>query len=406
MSAPLAGIRVLDLSAVVVGPYATRWLSEYGAEVVKVETLDGDTLRWIAGRSPSPGMGGKFIHLNEDKRSIALDLKDPRGREVVMKLARRADVVTINMRAEAAARLGLAYADLSAINPRLVYCTMTGFGSGGRYHGRPAYDTIIQGSGGIAGIHEKYTGAPLYVPMVIADRTCGLVASHAIVVALFQRERTGRGQSIEIPMLENVAAMVLAEHLYGATFDPPLSPLGDLRLIDPNAKPIKTADGYVCVTTNTDEQAFRLMAAIGRPEMRDDPRFATKAARAENSRLYFGIRAEEMSKRTSAEWLAILEEADIPVMRYNSLDDLPNDPHLKDVGLLKRIDHPTEGGQWSITNPNKLSDYDPPPRAPAPRIGEHGVAILGELGYSEAEIAALVAAKVTVDGRPSGADQK
>lgn len=406
-AAPLAGIRVLDLSSVVVGPYATKFLGDYGAEVTKVEALEGDLIRWIAGRSPTPGMGGKFIHLNEGKRSIALDLKDPRGREVVLRLAQVSDVVTINMRTEAVARLGLAYEKIARVNPRAIYCTMTGFGAGGRYHGRPAYDSIIQGSSGMAALHEKTSGVPRYVPMVIADRTCGIIASHAIMVALFQRERTGLGQSIEVPMLENMASIVLAEHLYGATFDPPLSPPGDLRLIDPQARPIKTSDGYVCVTTNTDEQAFRLMAALGRPELRDDPRFATKPARAENSSIFFAIRADEMAKRSSAEWLDILQRADIPVMPYNTLESLPNDPHLRDVGLLRRVEHPTEGAHWSIANPNKLQRYDAPPRAPAPHIGEQSVPILRELGYTDAAIAALVEARVTLDGRVggSGADQ-
>lgn len=395
MTAPLNGIRVLDLTSVVVGPYATKILADHGADVIKIETREGDLVRWIAGRSITPGMSGKYLHLNYNKRSIVLDLKDARGREAVLRLAAKADVLMINMRPDAIRRLKLAYEDIAPSNPRLVYCAMTGFSERGRYRGKPAYDSIIQGASGLAALYEMASGTPRYVPMVIADRACGLIAANSVMMALYQRTHSGHGQSIEVPMLENMAAIVLAEHLYEQSFEPPLGPPGDPRLIDPEAKPIKTKDGYICVTSNTDAQAFALMAALGRPELKDDPRFSTKLERARNSREFFKIRADEIAKRSSAEWLAIFEAADIPVMPYNRLDDLLEDPHLRDVELLKLTEHPTQGLVREIGNPTTFSDYEPAARTPAPEIGEHSVEVLREAGYSEEQIDALVQAGVT-----------
>lgn len=313
---------------------------------------------------------------------------------MVLRLAARADVFTINMRARAIERLGLGYAALAALNPRIIYCSMVGFGQRGRYRDKPAYDSIIQGASGMASLHERADGTPRYLPMVIADRTVGLIAANAIMMALFARVRTGRGQSIEVPMFEHMSSLVLAEHLYAATFVPPLGPAGDPRLLDPEARPIRTLDGYICVTANTDAQAFALMDAIGRPELKTDPRFATKTERAANSREFFRIRADEIAKRSSAEWLERLEAADLPVMPYHTLESLPEDPHLVDVGLLGTAAHPTQGRIRSIANPTHYSDYTPPPRRPAPEVGEHSREILGEAGYADAEIDALFAAGV------------
>lgn len=387
-TAPLSGIRVLDLTSAVVGPYAAKIMADYGADVIKVEGGDGDLIRWIAGPSPTPGMSGKFVHLNRNKRSIALDLKRPEGREVVTRLIAKTDVLLINMRPQPVARLGLDYASVAALNPRLVYCAMTGFGPG-PYRDKPAYDSIIQGGCGLAALNEMYTGVPRYVPYVVADRTVGLMALNAVMMALFQRERTGKGQSVEVPMFESMASLILSEHLYGATYDPPLSAPGDLRLIDPQARPVPTLDGFVCLTTNTDAQAHALMTVMGLPEMKTDPRFSTKAARAAHSAEYFQIRADAMSRRTSAEWLVLLEKADIPCMRYNTLDTLAQDPQIIASGLLRRIDHPTEGGMWDLQDTTHLSGYVPGEREPAPRLGQHGEEILREAGYSAAAIEEL-----------------
>jgi crotonobetainyl-CoA:carnitine CoA-transferase CaiB-like acyl-CoA transferase len=395
---PLEGVRVIDLTSVVVGPLATQIMADYGADVVKVEAPSGDIVRTLAGRGVTPGMSGKFLHLNRNKRSIALDLKQPAAREVLLKLIAGADVLIWNMRPPAMARLGLAYDEVRRVNPRIIYCGMFGFGQGGRYRDKPAYDTIIQGSAGVAALHHMATGEPRYLPMVIADRTVGLIALQMILMALFHRTRTGEGQSIEIPMFENMAKAVLEEHMYLRTFDPPLGPAGDPRLIDPQARPLPTRDGWICITANTDAQAFAIFDAIGRPELKTDARFSSVAARFRNTKEYFSIRAEGLRHRTTAEWIEILDRADVPAMPFQTLDELMQDPHLADIGFFRRIEHPTEGGVWNMALPNKLSSGARSDFRPAPKVGQHSVELLRELGYGDGAIDAMLASGATVDG--------
>jgi len=396
---PLEGVRVIDLTSVVVGPLATQIMADHGADVVKVEAPGGDIVRTLAGRGVTPGMSSKFLHLNRNKRSIALDLKQPAARDALTKLIAGADVLIWNMRPPAMARLGLAYEDVRAINPRIVYCGMFGFGQGGRYRDKPAYDTIIQGSAGIAALHHRVTGEPRYLPMVIADRTVGLIAVQMILMALFHRTRTGEGQAIEIPMFENIAKAVLEEHMYLSTFDPPLGSTGDPRLIDPQARPLPTRDGWICISANTDAQAFAIFDAIGRPELKTDPRFASVAARFRNTTEYFSIRAEGLKCKTTAEWIEILDRADVPAMPFQTLEQLMNDPHLADVGFFERIDHPTEGPIWNMALPNRISGGVRRDFRPAPKIGQDSVPLLRELGYADAEIDRMIASGATVDGR-------
>jgi crotonobetainyl-CoA:carnitine CoA-transferase CaiB-like acyl-CoA transferase len=396
---PLEGVRVIDLTSVVVGPLATQIMADHGADVVKVEAPAGDIVRTLAGRGVTPGMSGKFLHLNRNKRSIALDLKQPAGRDVLGRLIAGADVLIWNMRPPAMARLGLAWEDVRALNPRIIYCGMFGFGQGGRYRDKPAYDTIIQGSAGVAALHHRATGEPRYLPMVIADRTVGLIAVQMILMALYQRTRTGEGQAIEIPMFENIAKAVLEEHMYLRTFDPPLGPTGDPRLIDPQARPLPTLDGWICISANTDAQAFAIFDAIGRPELRSDPRFASVAARFRNTAEYFSIRAEGLKQKTTAEWIEILDRADVPAMPFQTLEQLMDDPHLADVGFFQRIDHPTEGAIWNMALPNRISGGARRDFRPAPKIGQDSVPLLRELGYADDEINGMIASGATIDGR-------
>ena len=404
-TAPLAGIRVLDLTSAVVGPYAAKILADYGAEVIKVESAEGDLIRWICGPSPTPGMAGKYLHLNRGKRSIVLDLKQEKAREAIRRLVKTTDVLLINMRPRAVERLGFTFADLEPLNPRLIHVSMVGFGPG-PYRDKPAYDSIIQGGAGMAALHHRASGTPRYVPMVIADRTVGLMTVNALMMALFQRSSTGRGQAVEVPMFESMAGLILSEHMYGATFDPPLSGPGDIRLLDAESRPIKTLDGFISITSNTDAQSFALMEVIGRPELKTDERFATKPMRAKNSQAFFRIRADEMAKQSSAHWLAKLEAADIPALPYNTLEDLPNDPQIVASGLLKRAEHPSEGTVWEIGNPTRLSGYQPKAQRHAPRVGEHSVEVLREAGYAPAEIEAMLAAGATRDGNPGDGKPK
>lgn len=397
---PLEGVRVLDLTSVVVGPLATQIMADHGAEVVKIEAPAGDIVRTLAGRGVTASMSGKFLHLNRNKRSIALDLKQEAARNALMRLIEGADVLIWNMRPPAMARLGLAYEDVRRVNARIIYCGMFGFGQDGRYRDKPAYDSIIQGSAGIAALHHRVTGEPRYLPMVIADRTVGLIAVQMILMALYHRTRTGEGQAIEIPMFENIVKSVFEEHMYLKTFDPPLGPTGDPRLLDTEARPLPTKDGWICIAGNTDGQAFAIFDAIGKPELKTDSRFNSVAARFKNTPEYFRIRAEGLRQKTTVEWLKIFDATDVPAMPFQTLDELMQDPHLRDIGFFNLIEHPTEGRIRNMRLPNKLSGGVRRDFRPAPKIGEHSIEILREAGYDDAAIEAMVASSATVDGRP------
>jgi crotonobetainyl-CoA:carnitine CoA-transferase CaiB-like acyl-CoA transferase len=396
---PLAGVRVVDLTSVVVGPLATQILADHGADVIKVESPAGDLGRTIGGLGKTPGMGPKFLHLNRNKRSIVLDLKKPAGYDALMKLIAAADVLVWNVRPDSMARMKLSYDDVKAVNPKIIYCGMFGFGQGGRYRRKPAYDSIIQGSAGVAALYHRAAGEPRYLPMVMADKTVGLIAVQMMLMALFARERTGEGQSIEIPMFENMAAFVMSEHMYMKTFDPPAGTTGDPRLLDPQAKPMQTKDGFICISANTNAQAFAFFDAIGRPELKTDPRFDSIASRFRNVGEYFRIRGEALKEKTTAEWLEIFDKCDVPAMPYHTLDSLLEDPHLNEIGFFQRIEHPTEGTIINMDLPNRLSRGARSDFSPAPKIGQHSVDILREAGLSEETIQAMVAEGVTRDGR-------
>ena len=386
---PLAGIRVVDLTSAVVGPYATQVLADYGAEVIKVEERSGDVIRWISGRSRTPGMSGKFMHMNRNKRSVSLDLKQPAGREALLRLVDTADLFLHNMRPAAIERLGLGAATLTARHPRLVYCGVVGFGSGGRYAGRPAYDSILQGGTALASLLGGAAGEPRYVPYVVVDRTAGLMVAHALLAALFGRERDGAGRTIEVPMFESYVALLLGEHLYGHSFEPPTGPLGDRRLLDANARPVRTRDGHVCITTNTDAQVHQLFIALGRPDLAADPRFATALARIDHIAAFFALRAELLAQRDTDAVIALLLAHDIPCMPCHTLESLLADPHLQDVGLVQPAEHPTQGSIRAIRPTVSMTGLDPTVRLPAPHIGQHTAEVLAELGYAPDAVAAL-----------------
>jgi crotonobetainyl-CoA:carnitine CoA-transferase CaiB-like acyl-CoA transferase len=395
----LAGIRVVDLTTVVVGPTATLYLADYGADVIKVEAPGGDLLRSLGGQSNSGQLSGKFMHFNRNKRSLVLDLKQEQGRDALHRLLATADVFIANVRPAALARLGLGAAALRSRHPRLIACNLMGFGRGGRYRDRPAYDTIIQGLSGVTDCNARVLGEPRFVPMVFADHVVGLIATQCILAALFQREKTGEGQAIEVPMFENVSAFVLAEHMGDLTFVPPRGTGGDARVLDPLAKPVATKDGHICVSANTDAQAFALFDAIGRPELKSDPRFCSVKTRLANVRAYFEVRAEGLRARTTAQWLDILEQADVPAGRVHTIESLAADEHLADVGFFRKVDHPVEGEIVDLAFPNRFSSGGREDFRPAPRMGGDSVEILREIGYGNEDVDALVRSGVTIDGR-------
>ncbi|MBX9700980.1 MAG: CoA transferase [Acetobacteraceae bacterium] len=388
---PLEGVTVIDLTTVVVGPICTRTLADQGAEVIKVEAPGGgDILRYLAAGSRSPAMSGKFINFNRNKRSIVLDIKQPSGMEAMRRLIARADVFVSNVRPAALARAGLDWEALSAINKRLIHCGIVAFGTDGRYANRPAYDPVIQSLSGVAGTFQRAIGEPRFVPMVMTDHITGLVSAQAIGFALYRREKTGVGESIEVPMFETMASFVASEHLGAATFDPPEGPTGDGRLLSPDYRPLPTKDGYITVRPNNNRQAFAFFDAVGRPELKTDPRFESSIARTINAPDYFKVQVESLTQKTTAEWLEIFGKADVPAAGYNSIDDLLTDPHLADVGFWHFDDHPTEGRIRRTRTPVTFRGGMRDDVRPAPRLGQQTRAILGELGYDAPAIAAML----------------
>lgn len=385
---PLAGVKVIDLTSVMMGPYATMILGDYGADVIKVESPDGDVMRHAAPMR-NPRMGAMYLQGNRNKRSIVLDLKKPRGRDALLQLAATADVFIHNVRPAAMRRLKLGPEDLLAHNPRLVYVGLHGFGEDGPYAGRPAYDDLIQGLTALPALVGNITGEPRYSPATIADRIVGLNATHAILAGLLHRDRTGEGQAIAVPMFETMAQFVLGDHMAGRSFEPPIGPPGYSRLLAPDRRPYRTGDGYICALVYTDKHWDSFFQAIGWDDEQRDPRFKDMAARTRNYDFVYKWFADLLETRTTAEWTQLLEEADIPCGPMHDLDSLIDDPHLAAVGLFQKIDHPTEGtlhvagpaATWSRT-PSSI-------RSAPPRLGEHGDEILREAGFSDADIDSL-----------------
>lgn len=388
---PLKGVRVLDLTSVVVGPVCTWRLGQYGAEIVKVEGPDGDLMRGLGGLSPTGQHSGAYLHFNRGKRNIGLDLKKEGACEAIDRLIASCDVIVANMRPQALTRLGLDAASVRAKHPDKIYCLITGYGTDGPYSGLPTYDSVVQGATGMAGLMLARDGAPAYVPMLICDHVAGEIAAGAILAALAQRAATGTGCSLEVPMFETMAAFVLQEHLAQHSFDPPVGPPGDLRLLSPHNKPVQTADGWISFTINTDPQVRAFLKATDRHDLLDDPRFSSVAARARHVGAWFEIRGAPLTNRTTAEWLERLRAADIAVQPCHTLETLPHDPHLEAVGLIAYEQHPTEGRTASIRSALRVDEATLPRRAPAQPRGADTRAVLTELGYTSEAIDALLA---------------
>ena len=395
MPGPLEGVKVLDLTTVVMGPFATQILAELGADVIKIEPHDGDNMRH-PGPMKNPGMGYMFLGLNRGKRGIVLDLKQPEGRAALLRMIEIADVLIYNVRPQAMARLGLSYEEVSAINPRLLYVGAYGYSQTGPYAAKAAYDDLIQGISGVPWLVAQTGASPNYAPVNLADRLTGLHAVYSVTAALFQRSRTGRGQSIEVPMFESVAHFVLGDHLAGFSWDPPAGGGGYERLLA--RKPYPTSDGHVCVLVYNDKQWKSFLRAIGREELMKDPRYATQASRAANIRDIYAFLTGLFKTRSTAQWIALLESLDIPVAAMNSVEDAVHDPHLTQTGFFVTEHHPSEGELRAMRTPTHWSETQPQAPRPAPRLGEHSAEVLREAGYSDAEIAELARKRVTLLG--------
>lgn len=396
MTQPLDGVRILDLSTVVMGPFATQLLGDLGADIVKVESPDGDILRHVAPMR-HPAMGHIFLHHNRNKRSIVLDLKKPEGLAALQKLIKTADVLFYNVRPQAMKRLKLSYEEVAAINPQIIYVGAYGFSQRGPYAAQPAYDDLIQGMSAMPALfHEAGASSPRYVPLAIADRITGLAAVNAMTTALFARSRTGKGQSVEVPMFETVTQMVLADHMGGFTFDPPEGPYGYARMLAHDRAPYKTSDGYMCVLIYNDKHWRAFFKLIGQEAMFEtDPRFGSHEARSRNIAEVYAFAAEHLKLRTNAEWEKLLREADIPSAPMKTVGDVLNDPHLAATGFFKQTVHPSEGRLREMALASHWSGADEMPHRPAPRLGEHSAEILREAGYDDAAIRKIAAAGAT-----------
>jgi crotonobetainyl-CoA:carnitine CoA-transferase CaiB-like acyl-CoA transferase len=395
MSGPLDGIRILDCTTVVLGPWAGQMLGDLGADVVKIEPPEGDTTRQL-GPARHPGMAAFYLGCNRNKRSLVLDLKQDLGRQALRRLAATADVLMHNHRPQAAARLGMDYATFERVNPRLVFCAMYGYRAAGPNANKAAYDDIIQAGAGLAALQQVVAGEPRFVPTIVADKTSSMAVGAAVLAALVARERTGRGQAVEVPMFETVVAYVMVEHLYGETFVPPVESAGYKRILNPHRHPYATKDGWLAVLPYTDANWREFCDLAGRADLRDDPRYATIARRLANVDSYYGELARIVATRTTAEWLALLERSNIPHGPVQSLEALFEDPHLAATGFWKTVEHPTEGRLRMPDVPPTFSRTPGSIRRLQPRLGEHSVEVLREAGFAPAEIEAMLAAGATL----------
>ena len=385
---PLRGVRVVDLTTVMLGPFCTQILGEMGAEIIKIETPEGDVNRWT-GESRSPGMSTGQLIKGRNKRSIILDLKVKKVRKVFEKLIQTADVFVHNIRPKAAKRLAIDYETIAELNHNIIYASATGFGETGPFADKPAYDDLIQGASGIASLFGKVTGTPRYVPSVMADKTTGLFLSNYISMALFHRERTGEGQKLHVPMYESFAAFVVSEHMQGQTFVPPTGPAGYTRMLTAHRKPYETKDGFICVVPYTQKHWANFLALVGRADLIKDPRFSNQTERTKNIDTLYEIVSDSMKRRSTNDWIIALSDADIPAGPMNSPEDLFECPHLKAVEMFPEIEHPTEGRIRHIKVPAAFSTTPGGLYHHSEKLGASTNAVLNELGFSRTEITEL-----------------
>ncbi|MCP3018372.1 CaiB/BaiF CoA transferase family protein [Cupriavidus basilensis] len=383
---PLEGIRVLDLTSVVLGPLATQSLADLGADVIKVEGPEGDLMR-ANGVSRNAGMSSIYLALNRNKRSVVLDLKTPAGAAALRRLIAGADVLIHNMRVAAIERLGFGYAAVAALNPRIVYCVATGFGQDGPHRDKPAFDDIIQAACGLVALGAVAGGRPEYVPSLIADKTTGMALANAVMAALLHRERHGSGQAVEVPMLETMASFVMAEHLAGLTFEPATGPAGYARLLQGGRRPAQTADGWICALPYTDRHWKAFFHAVGRDDLGDKYNIASRAQRNAHIRALYQHLAQITPTRTTKAWMALFETLDIPATPIYAPDELLAHPHLEAVGLFQQTEHPTEGPLREMRPTARFSATPLSLRRHAPSLGEHTDEVLREAGLAPEDIA-------------------
>lgn len=390
-SGPLAGLRILDMTSVVMGPYATQILGDYGADVIKIESPTGDVIR-NPGPARNPGMGAVFLNANRNKRSLVLDLKNPHGRLTLLRLAKSADVVVYNVRPQAMARLQLTYEDFRQENPNIIYAGAFGYGQNGRYAARPAFDDVIQSACAVPDLVARAFGGgqPAYVPINMCDRVAGLHLVNAILAAVVARQRTGEGQCIEVPMFETMVSFILGDHLGARTFNLHEGEMGYARIMTQYRKPFATKDGHMCIIPYNDQHWKDLLSWLNRTDLLEDERFASPEARSANISVVYAFVEEIAAQYTNTEWCDILQELDIPHIPIASLEGLLDDAHLADVDLFQRELHPTEG-ELTVVRPTTHFSHTPARVTRlAPRLGEHSQQVLRDAGFTADEISQLL----------------
>jgi crotonobetainyl-CoA:carnitine CoA-transferase CaiB-like acyl-CoA transferase len=389
-SGPLAGIKVLDMTSVLYGPYASQTLGDWGADVIKIEPLTGDTWRY-SGQFRNRGMTGQFMAVNRNKRSLALDLKQPDGKSVLQRLIATADVLLTNIRPAALGRLGFGYEACQQINPRLVYAAATGFGQDGPWAARPAFDEVIQASSGFASAMGS-DDEPAFVPSLVADKICGLTIVGAVSAALVHRERTGKGQMVEVPMLETITAFNSIEMLGGHAFDPPIGPAGYKRMKE--RRPVRTKDGWLTMLPYSGDNWCTFFETVGHPECIEQFSVRDAVSRAKNIDRIYNKMAEIAITRTTAEWEELLLHIDVPHAAFAKITEIAEQPHLKAVGMIATLDHPSEGKIRQARPSARFSDTPAEIHRMPPRLGEHSRAILREAGFTEEDVASMIEKKV------------
>jgi formyl-CoA transferase len=394
---PLAGLRILDLTTVLFGPFGAQTLGDWGAELIKVEGLTGDQWRYT-GQFRNRGMSGQFMATNRNKRSVAVDLKTEGGAEVLRRLIARTDALVTNIRPAALERLGFGYEACKALNPKIIYAAATGFGQDGPWAKRPAFDEIVQAASGLAssiGTDDE----PAFVPSLVGDKLCGLALAGAVAAALVYRERTGKGQLVEVPMLETVAAFNSIEMLGGHAFIPPIGPVGYKRVKE--RKPVKTRDGWLTMLPYSGENWCTFFETVGHPECIEEFAVRDPIKRAANIDAIYARMKEIALERTTAEWEELLLKIDVPHASFAKMTEVGEQPHLKGVGLFQKLEHPTEGTIQQARPPARFSESPAGIHRLPPRLGQHTREILAEVGYSDSDIDALLGAKAIGESEPA-----
>lgn len=388
---PLTGVRIIDLTSVVMGPMASRILGDLGADVIKVEGPTPDFMREFEPKR-SPGMSGFTLNLNRQKRSVQLDLKTELGKQALLDLVAAGDVFVSNMRPAALARLGLGPDAVRALKPDIIYCSAVGFGTDGPYGGRAAYDDVIQAASGLASMFswQGDDAEPAFMPSIVADKITALHIVYAINAALYRKATTGEGDHIEVPMAESLATFNLVEHLNGHTFEPKEEPFSYQRLRTKNRRPRQSADGWICLMPYTDANYVDFFNLVGEPDLASDPRFTTVNGRIDHVDELYGLVDKFAATKTTAEWMEVCEAHSIPCIPVVDLEHIEDDPHYAAVGLVEVAEHPTEGAYRVVRDPVRFESRPwGDVKRHAPRVGQHTAEVLADIGWSPEEIEQL-----------------